>query len=240
MVIKSAPAAHVVLLALGFVLTVPVPALAYVDPGTGSYLFQLAAAGLLAGMFTLRRYWEVPRRRSGAVGVRRTNDPPDNDVDCGMRILPRSQRIRVLSRRRDLPSGQCRRFGDPYASSWGLGCTTELARDVCWSARRSRRSGCAEAPAALAVLMPEQIPFISYPYEWCFSQAEGRRAADPRHTAARARSRPGPARRERVQRPVRGYSADLHRHVVVLRLSWRGSRGPRTGSSASTFSLRLR
>lgn len=70
MVIKSAPAAHVVLLTLGFVLTVPVPALAYVDPGTGSYLFQLAAAGLLAGMFTLRRYWEVIkatfRRGSGS------------------------------------------------------------------------------------------------------------------------------------------------------------------------------
>ena len=59
MVTKSTPAAHVVLLTLGFVLTVPVQALAYVDPGTGSYLFQLAAAGLLAGMFTLRRYWEV-------------------------------------------------------------------------------------------------------------------------------------------------------------------------------------
>jgi hypothetical protein len=27
-----------------------------------------------------------------------------------------------------------------------------------------------EAPPAHAVLRPEQIPFISYPYEWCFSQ----------------------------------------------------------------------
>ncbi len=30
---------------------------AYLDPGTGSYLLQLAAAGLLASMFTLRMYW---------------------------------------------------------------------------------------------------------------------------------------------------------------------------------------
>jgi hypothetical protein len=49
----------VALLAVGFVATTPVEALAYVDPGTGSYLFQLAAAGLLAGAFTVRRYWEM-------------------------------------------------------------------------------------------------------------------------------------------------------------------------------------
>ena len=32
-------------------------ALAYLDPGSGSYLFQLAAAALLASMFTTRMYW---------------------------------------------------------------------------------------------------------------------------------------------------------------------------------------
>ncbi len=30
---------------------------AYIDPGTGSYIFQLAAAGALAALFTLKRYW---------------------------------------------------------------------------------------------------------------------------------------------------------------------------------------
>jgi hypothetical protein len=72
MVIKPAPAWHFLLLALGFVLVVPSDALAYIDPGTGSYLFQLAAAGLLAGMFTLRRYWEAVkstfRRGAGPSG----------------------------------------------------------------------------------------------------------------------------------------------------------------------------
>lgn len=48
-------------LTLGFVAVTPTDAWAYVDPGTGSYLFQLAAAGLFAGMFTLRRYWYVLR-----------------------------------------------------------------------------------------------------------------------------------------------------------------------------------
>ncbi len=50
-------------LALGLVVLTPTEALAYVDPGTGSYLFQLAAAGFLAGMFTLRRYWDAVKSR---------------------------------------------------------------------------------------------------------------------------------------------------------------------------------
>ncbi len=32
-------------------------AYAYIDPGTGSYLFQIAMAGLLAGTFVLRAFW---------------------------------------------------------------------------------------------------------------------------------------------------------------------------------------
>lgn len=35
----------------------PSDAWAYIDPGTGSYLFQLVIAGGLAGVYTLRRYW---------------------------------------------------------------------------------------------------------------------------------------------------------------------------------------
>jgi hypothetical protein len=50
-------------LALAFAAVTPAEALAYVDPGTGSYLFQLAAAGLLAGMFTIRRFWDALKSR---------------------------------------------------------------------------------------------------------------------------------------------------------------------------------
>jgi hypothetical protein len=50
-------------LALGLIVLTPTEALAYVDPGTGSYLFQLAAAGFLAAMFTLRRYWDTVKSR---------------------------------------------------------------------------------------------------------------------------------------------------------------------------------
>ena len=39
----------------------PSPAWAYIDPGTGSYLFQLVIAGGLAGVYTIRRYWQTLR-----------------------------------------------------------------------------------------------------------------------------------------------------------------------------------
>ena len=40
----------------------PSYAWAYIDPGTGSYLFQLMAAGLLAGVYTMRGYWHTVTR----------------------------------------------------------------------------------------------------------------------------------------------------------------------------------
>jgi hypothetical protein len=43
---------------LAILLLTPTDAQAYLDPGTGSYVIQLAMAGLLASMFTLKLYWQ--------------------------------------------------------------------------------------------------------------------------------------------------------------------------------------
>ena len=48
---------EVAVVALVLLLITPAHALAYVDPGTGSYLLQLALAGFLAGAYTVGRYW---------------------------------------------------------------------------------------------------------------------------------------------------------------------------------------
>ena len=48
--------AVVVALAFIGVLSLPTPAWAYIDPGLGSYLFQIAIAGFLASIYTLRHY----------------------------------------------------------------------------------------------------------------------------------------------------------------------------------------
>ena len=62
-------------------LAAPSEAQAYVDPGTGSYLFQVAIAGGLAGLYTLRRYWHAMttavrfgwRRRQGPIRASRAH-----------------------------------------------------------------------------------------------------------------------------------------------------------------------
>lgn len=48
-------------LVLVVVLFTWVPALAYVDPGTGSYVFQLVLAGSMAAVFALKTYWRKLR-----------------------------------------------------------------------------------------------------------------------------------------------------------------------------------
>jgi hypothetical protein len=53
-------------MALGLLAITPADAWAYVDPGSGSYLFQVAAAALFAGVFTLRRCWNLVKARLGA------------------------------------------------------------------------------------------------------------------------------------------------------------------------------
>ena len=61
----------VLVLAGCIVLLTTADAAAYVDPGTGSYIFQLAVAGALAAMYTLRRYG---RALMGLVRRGRVND----------------------------------------------------------------------------------------------------------------------------------------------------------------------
>lgn len=49
--------ASVVILALYFMISAVYDAHAYIDPGTGSYLLQLMAAGLFGLAFTIKIFW---------------------------------------------------------------------------------------------------------------------------------------------------------------------------------------
>lgn len=55
------------------VLAIPIDAWAYLDIGTGSYLFQLAIAGFFASMMTIKIYYQ---RVKAWLYTRRT-PPPD-------------------------------------------------------------------------------------------------------------------------------------------------------------------
>ena len=68
----TSTAIFAVMLALAF----PVDAWAYLDPGTGSYLFQLAAAGLFASMMTIKIYWQRIRNWFSAANAPTSSQPP--------------------------------------------------------------------------------------------------------------------------------------------------------------------
>ncbi len=60
----------------GTLLLLATPARAYLDPGTGSYVFQMIAAAVITGGFLLKAGW---RRLRGLLARRRPGQsrPPD-------------------------------------------------------------------------------------------------------------------------------------------------------------------
>ena len=52
------------------------PAHAYLDPATGSYVFQILMAGLLGALFALKMFWRSIRTFAGDVIRRITQRPP--------------------------------------------------------------------------------------------------------------------------------------------------------------------
>jgi len=61
----------IILVLLATVLTANVQA--YIDPGTGSYVFQVAAAGLLTVLYAVKRHWR--QLRDWARSLRRGSSP---------------------------------------------------------------------------------------------------------------------------------------------------------------------
>jgi len=63
-------------LSLALVLISASDAWAYIDPGAGSYLFQLMIAGGLASLYTVRRYWQSLKTMLSKSGRSGADDPP--------------------------------------------------------------------------------------------------------------------------------------------------------------------
>ncbi len=54
-------------------LTTTSRAQAYIDPGTGSYLLQAMAAGILAALFIVKGFWSNIKRGVAHIIVRRSD-----------------------------------------------------------------------------------------------------------------------------------------------------------------------
>jgi hydrogenase-4 membrane subunit HyfE len=55
-----------------FLLVLPQPAQAYIDPGTGSYVLQLVIGGFLGGLFIAKNYWQTIKSK---ITKPKTSDP---------------------------------------------------------------------------------------------------------------------------------------------------------------------
>jgi len=53
-------------------------AFAYLDPGTGSYIFQLIIAGLVGGLFALKLFWRQIRNFFARIFSRKDTDDRAN------------------------------------------------------------------------------------------------------------------------------------------------------------------
>lgn len=72
------------LITLGILVTFlyfmsPGEAYAYLDPGTGSYMFQLAIALLAGGLFAIKLYWRRIKTFFGSVFSKRKNGGKNSD-----------------------------------------------------------------------------------------------------------------------------------------------------------------
>jgi hypothetical protein len=64
------------LLAVVFVNLVEAPAEAYIDPGTGSYVFQILVATFFGGIYAIKIYWQQVKEY--LFGTKKTDRPEEN------------------------------------------------------------------------------------------------------------------------------------------------------------------
>jgi hypothetical protein len=75
------PLTNVALLVLALLLITERQASAYLDPGTGSMIFQMLVGGLLASLFMVRVFWSNVKSFVGSTVLRRPRRDADDDFD---------------------------------------------------------------------------------------------------------------------------------------------------------------
>lgn len=60
-----------------YALLLPAPVYAYLDPGTGSYIFQLIIGFVLAGLFAIKAFWKNIKSVFANLFSKEQNDEED-------------------------------------------------------------------------------------------------------------------------------------------------------------------
>ncbi|GAB4284838.1 MAG: hypothetical protein Kow0029_31540 [Candidatus Rifleibacteriota bacterium] len=64
-----------------FGISFPLAAHAYIDPGTGSFVFQLLISALVGGIFILKTYWQKLKNWIYGSKSMKSDEIPDNNSD---------------------------------------------------------------------------------------------------------------------------------------------------------------
>ena len=144
----------------------------YLDPGSGSILIQIAIAVLLGLGVALRASWGSIKNLFGI-------KPKPNRKMKTIRIMPKAEQLSASFRD---PSGFLftdkgilyrqinRAYSSDYARLMDSGLYGKLVRANLLIPHVESDQLPAKSDAAFKVIQPERVPFISYPYEWSFSQ----------------------------------------------------------------------
>ena len=130
-------------------------------------------------------------------------------------------------------------YREDYALLGSSGLYEELVGRGLLVPHRELEEAPADPALAFKVLEPERIPFISYPYEWCFSQLKDAALA----TLAIQKQA---LERGMVLKDASAYNIQFHgprgpdRHAVLRDATSKASPGWPTASSASTSWRRWR
>ena len=152
----------------------------YIDPGAGSLVIQAIIAGIVSIPFFFRNAIRktVGRFRRGTPPKRREGHHGDHHRP-GVTARPAAQR--EPGSYRD-PSGFVfrrdgvlyRQINASFADDWRAFESSGLAADLIERRllvpHQAAPIELAPEEGAVAVIQPEEIGFISYPYEWSFSQ----------------------------------------------------------------------
>lgn len=67
---------------LALLLSFPISAHAYIDPGTGSYIVQVLAAVVLGGLYSMKAYWQQIKAAFGGASPVDEDDEDEDDEDA--------------------------------------------------------------------------------------------------------------------------------------------------------------
>jgi hypothetical protein len=152
------------------ILFLPSSAYAYLDPGTGSYVFQLLAAAIFGSLFLLKVYWK--KIKAFKDSSPRT-EPQKMTRNHNLVQEPGSFRDPsgfVFSRDGVIYRQINQRYQDNYDQLMGSGLYDRLVNDGFLIPHIEVSTQRRQTEDAYKIIKPMPIPFISHPYEWCFSQ----------------------------------------------------------------------